>query len=44
MSVYDYPKVGYVIWMDNVRDLKDAEDAKLFQNFIMDPENAESLQ
>ena len=43
---YAFPSEGYVFWMDNVVLLKDApnrENALLFMNFLLEPENAAAI-
>lgn len=43
---YAFPKQGYIVWMDNVVLLKDApnrENALLFMNFLLEPENAAAV-
>lgn len=40
--VYAYPKEGVIGWMDNImipKSAENVENAKIFMNFMMDPEN-----
>lgn len=40
---FGFPKEGFPLWMDNVgivKGAKNVDNAKLFLNFIMDPQNA----
>lgn len=43
---YGYPETGYPVWMDNAAVLADAENtenAMIFMNYILQPENAAML-